>query len=423
MIHNRVPKLGQLRVFERVAAVGSISRAAEDVRRTQPAVTAALRRLEEHIGTELLTRHRGGSQPTNAGKILLARIERLFRQIESALLSASAGPHPPEPDSLRLAHTRLTSQHLRVLIAISEQTTLAEAARATEISKPSLYRTAQAIERLVGRALFVRTNRAFGVNRTGAELARQFGLALREIDYAREEIEAVRGQVASNILIGAVPLCAMQLLTDAVNALLNEHPGSQVRVADGSYDLLLRDLRHGKIDFLYGVLRCPEWAVDIEELPLLYDPYLIAMRSGHPLACKRHIRLDDLARFDWIVPRQGTPRRRAFDRLFQGHGTSPSCRIETSSLEFQLTILASSDRLTLMTSHDAHPQIAAGLLTTIRYDGVCDRLRDGVAIRRHWQPTAAQRRFLEILRQKAKLPDATGLALRRAEPRLLNAAP
>lgn len=406
MIHQRLPKLSLLRVFERVAANGSVSRAAEDVRRTQPAVTAALRKLEEHVGSELLTRHRGGSQLTEAGRILLARVDRLFRHVDAALVAVIAGTQPPEIDRLRLARTRLTSQHIRVLIAISEQTSLTGAARATGLSKPSLYRTAQALDRLVGRALFVRSSRAFTVNRPGAELARQFGLALREIDCALEELEAARGQLSSSILIGAVPLCAMQLLTDAVNAFLDDYPGAQVRVADGPYDLLLQDLRHGKVDFLYGVLRRPAWADDVEEEPLFYDPYFIAMRSGHPLARKARVRLADLARYDWIVPRYGAPRRRAFDRLFEGHRVPPTCRIETSSLEFQLTMLASSDRLTLVTSHDARQQIAAGLLTTIGYGGLSERLRDGVAVRKSWQPTAAQRRFLEILRQKAKPTEA-----------------
>ena len=134
---------------------------------------------------------------------------------------------------------------------------------------------------------------------------------------------------------------------------------------------------------------------------MFYDPYSIAVRSGHPLKSKARITLSDLAYYDWIMPSPGSPRRKAFEDLFEGLATPPTSSVETSSLEFQLTMLASSDRITLITSREARQQIEAGLLTTINYPGVGTRMHDGIAMRNDWRPTAAQTRFIEMLRKHA----------------------
>jgi DNA-binding transcriptional LysR family regulator len=59
-----------------VARTGTISKAAEALFVTQPALTARLQALERSLGAELLVRSRHGSRMTEAGKALLPHAER-----------------------------------------------------------------------------------------------------------------------------------------------------------------------------------------------------------------------------------------------------------------------------------------------------------------------------------------------------------
>lgn len=56
--------LNLLRVFDEVMAARSLTRAAEALSLTQPAVSNAMRRLRDAVGDELLVRHGQGVQPT-----------------------------------------------------------------------------------------------------------------------------------------------------------------------------------------------------------------------------------------------------------------------------------------------------------------------------------------------------------------------
>lgn len=68
--------LARLQAFVQVARTGAISRAAEALFVTQPALTARIQGLEGDLGTELFVRSRHGSRLTDAGRALLPHAER-----------------------------------------------------------------------------------------------------------------------------------------------------------------------------------------------------------------------------------------------------------------------------------------------------------------------------------------------------------
>lgn len=73
-----------LRVFATVAAERSFSRAAKKLRRTQPAVSQAIRRLEDATGERLIDRSSRDGTLTDAGDLLLGYSQRILRLMEEA---------------------------------------------------------------------------------------------------------------------------------------------------------------------------------------------------------------------------------------------------------------------------------------------------------------------------------------------------
>ena len=74
--------LEDLKVFATVAAERSFSRAADKLRRTQPAVSQAIRRLEDASGESLIDRSSRDGTLTDAGELLLDYATRLLRLAE-----------------------------------------------------------------------------------------------------------------------------------------------------------------------------------------------------------------------------------------------------------------------------------------------------------------------------------------------------
>jgi len=91
-------ELHQLRAFLAVAREGSISAAARQVLRTQPAVTMALQKLQRELGVRLLERSGRRVRLTRVGKVMAERtaplvhgLDAAAREARSVDLAASAG--------------------------------------------------------------------------------------------------------------------------------------------------------------------------------------------------------------------------------------------------------------------------------------------------------------------------------------------
>ena len=74
--------LRQLRYFSRVAQLGSVTKAAEELHMSQPPLTMAMRKLEENLGVTLLERDGRGIRLTPAGEELAKGTEQVFELLD-----------------------------------------------------------------------------------------------------------------------------------------------------------------------------------------------------------------------------------------------------------------------------------------------------------------------------------------------------
>jgi hypothetical protein len=97
------------------------------------------------------------------------------------------------------------------------------------------------------------------------------------------------------------------------------------------------------------------------------------------------------------VPGPTTPRFLAFERLFASAKKPPQTRIETTSRGLIRALLTMSDRLTLLTRHEAMLEERLGVLQIVATQVRLPRQTYGVATRHDWHPTALQQTFLKTL--------------------------
>jgi LysR family transcriptional regulator of gallate degradation len=402
MPRRAIPSLVLLRTFHAVAQLASLTKASDLLKRSQPAVTFAISKLERQIGTALLERGRSGARLTADGELLERRAARMLDRLDEALREAGSVPM-----GLRWSSS-ITDAQARCMSALADNPVIERAAEILGISPASLRRTAQSLQRGLGRPVIRSTADGFALSKMGAGLARRIKLALREIEDAIDEIDIAHGRARSRIAIGVVPMCASPFLSRAVNDLLSEYPEATIVIEHGSYDEILDDLRSGRIDMLYGVLRLPAWVHDATEEPLFENPYVIAVGRDHPLMRVKRLSLEHLARHDWIASKPGTPRRRCLQQMFERAACSPRIVVETSSLHVQRALLTSSDRITLLTRQEMEQEASLGSLVTLPFSPPKTRAQDGLATRSDWQPTAIQTRFLELLRLHRPRSDKEG---------------
>lgn len=83
--------LWQLQVFREVMLTGSLTKAAKNLGRTQPAISAAIANLERHVGYELFERKNSRLHPVPEAQFLLSEAEGILGRISSLERSMREG--------------------------------------------------------------------------------------------------------------------------------------------------------------------------------------------------------------------------------------------------------------------------------------------------------------------------------------------
>ena len=392
----------QLRLFQAIGELKSVRRASEECSLSQPAVTQALAKLEEQLGASLVDRRASGSYLNELGEVFHARVNRLFEQAEAAIVDAGAAASSL---AARTIMNRLTRSQIRTLVATIEHGSFERASEALAISPASLQRAARDLEGNLRVSLFYRTATGMLVSPLGTRFGGKMKLALQEVEWGVEELEAARGGTSRQIVIGAMPFGGSVLLASVLDDVLRLHPRADIRIMNDSASAMGRSLRAGDVDFVIGLLPEIESGELIGEA-LAQTPYSVVVRRGHPLTRKGQVTIDDLLGYDWVVGTAGSSRRACFDRLFSGR-EMPKAPIATCALTVIHHLLKRSDRLTLMTTYELQHEDAE--LRSVSFGPILPVPSIGITMRANWLPTRLHADFIETIRAHVVMPPVRSL--------------
>jgi len=263
-----------------------------------------------------------------------------------------------------------TLRQLEYFVAAADHGSVAGAARALNISQPSISTAIAKLEALLGVRLLLR-HHAHGVSLTPAGLpllaeARSLLAHAGELaEHARGLGETVRGRLD----VGCFVTIAPSFIPAIARGFTDAHPKVEIRLHEGHQDELLSGLASGR--FTVALLYDFDLAGDLDLQPLAdLAPYAL-LPGGHPLARRRKVSLAELAPLPMVLLDM-PPSRDYFTSLFLKRGLEPDIRFRSPSFETVRGMVGNGVGYSLLVTRPASDQ---------SYDGqplVCCPLADDV---------------------------------------------
>ena len=183
----------------------------------------------------------------------------------------------------------LELEQLAQLTAVAEHGTLSAAAEALHISQPSLTRSMQKLENVLGVTLFERTKNRVLLNEAGRLAVEEAGKVLS----AAEGMETRMAAYARSLRTIAVGSCAPAPMWEVTPPLSRQYPDMTIAAEMNEPDRLTEGLERGVYQLIItdapveqdGVL-CREYVTE-----RLY----VSLPPAHPLAKREAVSLSDLA--------------------------------------------------------------------------------------------------------------------------------
>jgi DNA-binding transcriptional LysR family regulator len=124
----------------------------------------------------------------------------------------------------------VTVQQFAYFLAAAEHRSLSAAAQACFIAQPSLSEQIRRLERELGVALFVRTNRGLVLTDAGRLLVPRAERAVAAVRDAEDAVRGVRALVSGTVSLGTFSSAHHYILGDVVAEFRSRYPGVRMRI-------------------------------------------------------------------------------------------------------------------------------------------------------------------------------------------------
>jgi len=194
---------------------------------------------------------------------------------------------------MQTARDALTPDALAMLQTIADTGSFAAAARALNLVPSALTYRVRQIEDALDVLLFDRSSRQARMTEAGAELLREGGRLLQDIDAVANRVKRVATGWEPQLTVAADGLMARPVLMELACAFFNLAPPTRLRIRDETLSGTLQALTSGQADLALGVSPGPGTAAGLHSQPMGSVGFVFAVAPHHPLAAGDGVLDDD----------------------------------------------------------------------------------------------------------------------------------
>ncbi len=305
------------------------------------------------------------------------------------------------PSLRQLAHAEALARHCSFRLAAAE----------LHISQPALTRSIQALEAVVGGALFDRLPAGVIPTPAGEVFIEGARRVLGEQKLLQRETAALLGLSSGTLSVASGPYPGDALVPDAMARLIGRYPGLSCRLLELDWTEVVGQLLARQVDLVVADLDAVSGDERFESEPLLDHRFHFVCREEHPLAHRRQLELEDVMAY----PLVGNQMPLRFESFFGSAAGGKHFHQQVSVPTFATTrrVLLGADGVTLAPLVQVAQDLEEGRLVLLRTGLLPLRQNSGFIRLRGRTPSPAAAQFMAEVRSIRDDMDRRGRELER----------
>src|SRR5947209_192543 len=256
----------------------------------------------------------------------------------------------------------LNVQRLRVLREVVARGSFSRAAEALAYTQSAVSQAIATLEAETGVALIERHRGGVQATAAGEVLVGHAENILARLDAAESELASIVGVSGGRLRLASFPTAGATLMPLAIATFRSRHPYVELTLTEGEPEEIAPRLRAGELDlallFEFRGVR-ESLGTGLRTVELLEDPMHVALPTGHRLARKPTLRLEDLRDESLIQTSAASPCARHVVRSCHAAGFEPIVSFESDDYQTVQGLVAAGVGVALI------PELA---LSTLRAD-------------------------------------------------------
>jgi LysR family transcriptional regulator, hydrogen peroxide-inducible genes activator len=246
---------------------------------------------------------------------------------------------------------------LRYFVAVADEGNFSRAAAKVRVAQPSLSQQIRKLEAEVGQPLFDRLPRSVVLTEAGRcfiDYARQI---LASIGDARRCVDELKGEVAGDLAVGAIPTIAPYIFPELVVTFQKHYPEVTLEIVEDVTDGITRRVEGGELDV--AIASTCQQSPTVRRESLGSEALLALVPERHPLAKKTMVALDDLKSQRFLLLHEMHCLSQQVNHLLEARRLRPEIALAGSQLGTIANMVAASIGVSIvpqmMVKHRAIP--------------------------------------------------------------------
>jgi DNA-binding transcriptional LysR family regulator len=262
-------------------------------------------------------------------------------------------------------------RHLETFCRVAEVKSFSRAADDLFLTQPTVSGHILSLEKSLSLRLFDRTGREVRLTKAGEVFLRYASktLTIRKdlLNALSEFSQGIRGELS----LGASTIPGEYLLPKLMGDFKKDHPHFTLSLKIADTKEIIQYVLQGNVEF--GMI-----GAKVNHPSLHYEKYeedeiIVVAPSGHPLARKKRVGLDDLLKEPWIIREEGSGTQMAVDKALRRKGKSLRAFhvvTEMGSTSSMKEGVKAGLGLAFISARAAEEELNQGLLSRIAVEGM-----------------------------------------------------
>src|SRR5579884_2368305 len=187
---------------------------------------------------------------------------------------------------------QMDMNQLQAFDQVVRQGSFSKASRSLDISQPTISLRIQALEQIVGGALFIRGGSRLELTELGRKFLPYARQALNILATGIEVAQLTQQGKLGRIMIGALPTLVNGFFATTLARLHVTHPHLDIAVHTGHNQQLVEMLYDSFVHI--GLMSSPFFSPNLKTLLSIQEPLLVVCQANHPLALKDGVDISEL---------------------------------------------------------------------------------------------------------------------------------
>ncbi|MBK8322558.1 MAG: LysR family transcriptional regulator [Betaproteobacteria bacterium] len=260
-----------------------------------------------------------------------------------------------------------TVRQLRVFDAVARHRSFSRAAEELHLSQPAVSMQVKALEAQAGLPLLEQVGKKIFLTEAGQVVHGRANTVIRELAEADEALAALQGLTEGRLPI-AVVSTAKYFAPPLLARFLRAHPAVKLELAIDNREAVIAKLGANEVDL--AIMGRPPAELDTASQAFAPHPHVVIAPAGHPLAGRKRLRLEDLARERFVVREPGSGTRTLLEKHFADRGLTVPVAMQMASNETIKQAVIAGLGLSFLSRHTLGLELAAGRLVALDVVGM-----------------------------------------------------